>query len=859
MKFIKFYLLIGNLLFVFPIFSQTIKGSLKDEKGNPLVLPIMVRDSSENAPISEVFYPEDDGGFQFKVTEKYQKIILSINPQNFQKFVVSIPKPKIGEIYSFQIKLSPKDFELQEVVVQTIQKVKVKSDTIQYNAAGMLNGTERKLYELLEKIPGLQVAADGTMKYMNKNVQVMQLDGDDLFENNYRVATHTMDVSLIDKVQIIQNFNSNPILSRFQNSKAIGLNLVLKKSKMKHNLDATVGLGTGEKLFYKEEANLMSIKKGFKAYGNFGFNNSSDGSNVNYNAEDYEEFDTKGNFFQEGQSTLGFNMPSMKINKTGNLNYFLMFRPLKKWSSKFSLGYLDEDVFAEENNAQKSDIMGINYFDTSKRNLFEKAYEVTNSNLITFGNWGFLKVKGSLIISKDRYDGTQVLNNFQYLTQNSLRQENNQLASLDYSMELSKKLALKWKTDFSTIHFDKNWNYLDSSKNILSQNLIGTQKINYNGLTILGKIWQIKWETSVYQQVLNRRLETQVQLKDKLTTNSTDNLQQFSGVKTKIDFKNRWLETDGTIEILQGKISTQDLSKAINPAFLYIINSTIRPNDEHTISMGANNQLKFFSINEMINSPIFMSVRSALNYEKNLDPEKSTNWNISYDYKAPIQFITGTLGFSQSLKENTFQSKLIGSDNFIHTYLFRTPQQLKSSIVTMSLNFQIPYFQCNFFGDASRIRSESINFLNEGNQRNVLSFLDNYNLMVKSGFLLPFGFENKLNWNASNYFINGDQMSSINSYENKFRLYGIVKNILTISGDYIFIKPNAIEKNSLEIFNAEIKYQISEKNKTELIFKAQNVGNVNYFVQKSISDYAQSVSSTRLLGSMYLLSLHFTI
>ena len=53
-------------------------------------------------------------------------------------------------------------------------------------------GNEQVVEDILKKIPGLNIDANGTIKVGNQEVEKVMIEGDDFFEKGYKILTKNM-------------------------------------------------------------------------------------------------------------------------------------------------------------------------------------------------------------------------------------------------------------------------------------------------------------------------------------------------------------------------------------------------------------------------------------------------------------------------------------------------------------------------------------------------------------------------------------------------------------------------------------------------------------------------------------------
>ncbi|MEP0478886.1 MAG: carboxypeptidase regulatory-like domain-containing protein, partial [Nonlabens sp.] len=81
--------------------------------------------------------------------------------------------------------------------------VSIKGDTIVYNSDSFTNGTERKLGDVLEKLPGVEVNEDGDIQVEGKTVEKVMVDGKEFFAGDSRLATKNIPADAVGKVEVL--------------------------------------------------------------------------------------------------------------------------------------------------------------------------------------------------------------------------------------------------------------------------------------------------------------------------------------------------------------------------------------------------------------------------------------------------------------------------------------------------------------------------------------------------------------------------------------------------------------------------------------------------------------------------------
>ena len=97
--------------------------------------------------------------------------------------------------------------DLEGVEIVREMPVSIKGDTIVYNSDSFTNGTERKLEDVLKKLPGVEVDADGQVKVEGKSVTKLMVEGKDFFDGDTKLATKNIPADALEKIQVLRNYN----------------------------------------------------------------------------------------------------------------------------------------------------------------------------------------------------------------------------------------------------------------------------------------------------------------------------------------------------------------------------------------------------------------------------------------------------------------------------------------------------------------------------------------------------------------------------------------------------------------------------------------------------------------------------
>ncbi|TCZ71765.1 outer membrane beta-barrel family protein [Flaviaesturariibacter aridisoli] len=163
-----------------------------------------------------------------------------------QSFTLSAAQPlaDLGDV-----KMTTQYKTLDEVVVKDVAPIRIKGDTVEYNAGAFKTKPNANVEDLLKKLPGVQVEKDGTVKAQGENVQKVYVDGKEFFGTDPKLATKNLAADMVESVQVYDDMSDQAKFNKIDDgSRAKAINIKLKKDK-KHGFfgKATAGYGSNDR------------------------------------------------------------------------------------------------------------------------------------------------------------------------------------------------------------------------------------------------------------------------------------------------------------------------------------------------------------------------------------------------------------------------------------------------------------------------------------------------------------------------------------------------------------------------------------------------------------------------------------
>lgn len=367
-------------------FSQNIRfeGAIKDSTGVGLDMANVMAVNQQTKAMDAYAITNEAGKFvlNLKANTAYTIKASYIGFQSYQKSITTTTSNM-----NFPIVLK-EGTQLKNVEVVYEMPVTISGDTIIYNSDSFTNGTERKLEDVLKKLPGVEVNKDGEIEIEGKRVQKVMIEGKDFFDGDTKLATKNIPADALDKIHILRNYNEVSNLKGLDNNEEnIAINIKLKEGKKNFWFgDISAGIGVG----HEEERYIINPKLFFYS-PKYSINIIANKNNIGelpLTAQDYFKF-TGGfkSMMKKGGSS--FNVASndlgilgLRNNQAANIESDFgaanfSFNPSKAWTlSGFGIVLGNKTEIETTNISNRTD----NLPDGTSQTITEKREDFTRQD-----------------------------------------------------------------------------------------------------------------------------------------------------------------------------------------------------------------------------------------------------------------------------------------------------------------------------------------------------------------------------------------------------------------------------------------------------------------------------------------------
>ncbi len=334
--------------------------------------------------------------------------------------------------------------ELDEVVVNSYVPILVKNDTVSYNIKAFKVRIDENVEDLLKKLPGVEVDADGTVTAQGEEVKKIYVNGKEFFSGDPKVATKNLSADAIKNVEVIDEKSDKARVTGVNDSERTKvINLELKDDRKVNDFGKfQAGYGTDERYLTSMNYNRFTPKVQASIIGRL--------NNVNSSGSDISEIMSFGGgrhrrmFSSQPTTTTGYLTTGIaginlgyEIEKKKDLNLDYFYNHTNATSGDISTKRTefikDEEIYSE--NKSKNENIGNSH--KSNFSFIDRSNKL--STLIIKGN---IKKSYNSSLSEnslDRYNGNRELDLQSVGNSNNESESGSANISLDFVNRFNEK------------------------------------------------------------------------------------------------------------------------------------------------------------------------------------------------------------------------------------------------------------------------------------------------------------------------------------------------------------------------------------------------------------------------------------
>ena len=255
-------------------FSQSvnISGKIYDAAtGKPVESAMVMLQNRDGRTMYGYAITQADGCYSIGFNSKADTLQLAVTGFNIkaQRRVIAARTQRVD----FAVESA--ELQIREVVVKA-PAVERQSDTLTYTVEKYRSVADRSIGDVLKKMPGIEVAQSGEIKYQGKAINRFYVEDLDMLGGRYGIATNNIQAKDIARVELYENHQPVKALKGLSDSDRAAINLRLKDSA-KGAWSGTMQLGAGYKPWmWNGEATAMYFSRRFQTINTYKTNNAGD-------------------------------------------------------------------------------------------------------------------------------------------------------------------------------------------------------------------------------------------------------------------------------------------------------------------------------------------------------------------------------------------------------------------------------------------------------------------------------------------------------------------------------------------------------------------------------------------------------
>lgn len=227
--------------------NGVVKGYLRTlDTGEPMSFAAVMLQNPKDSTVAYSAISNDKGFFQITgvADGEYRFVATFLGYKNLDK-TVSIARGARTKDMGI-MDMEEQEITLGQVTVREDRiPVTVKQDTIEFDAASYKLRDNAVVEDLLKRLPGVEVGADGSVRAMGEQISEITVDGQPFFGDDPKLATRNLPADIVSKVQILERKSDQAQFTGIDDGNTRkAINITLKKDKNEGVFGrATVGGG----------------------------------------------------------------------------------------------------------------------------------------------------------------------------------------------------------------------------------------------------------------------------------------------------------------------------------------------------------------------------------------------------------------------------------------------------------------------------------------------------------------------------------------------------------------------------------------------------------------------------------------
>lgn len=217
--------------------QQRIAGTVIGERTGRAVEDVSVSLLDANKAIIEYTFTNNEGVFTFEMHSSARFVTFACLA--YESILLEIQELRNG----IEIRLKDKGYQIREVKVVS-ERIRQRNDTLMFAVSGFRLKQDRSIADVIKKMPGFEVLPSGQIKFEDKAIGKLYIEGMDLMGGRYALATNNLSGKVVKEVQVFRNHQPITALRGKVFAQQAAINLVLEDA-VRYTLSGVADAGAG--------------------------------------------------------------------------------------------------------------------------------------------------------------------------------------------------------------------------------------------------------------------------------------------------------------------------------------------------------------------------------------------------------------------------------------------------------------------------------------------------------------------------------------------------------------------------------------------------------------------------------------
>ncbi len=211
-----------------------LKGNVLDENKKPIEAATVFLSVLKDSTLIDYTVTNLKGGFSLKVKKQARPVFLKVSMMGYTDYVKQLSELN-ADLDLGEIKINTVTTDLEELVIVTdIPPIRIKKDTVEFNATSFKVRPDANVEELLKQLPGVEIDADKKITVNGKEVNQILVNGKPFFDEDGKIALQNLPAEIINKIQVSDTkTKKEEFTKKASSSNNVSINLTIDEDKNK--------------------------------------------------------------------------------------------------------------------------------------------------------------------------------------------------------------------------------------------------------------------------------------------------------------------------------------------------------------------------------------------------------------------------------------------------------------------------------------------------------------------------------------------------------------------------------------------------------------------------------------------------